>query len=55
MTTASQQTNTLSPQPFFDVVASAGDLSRWGVLFRRVLRAQFARFLRSGASMCCRS
>lgn len=50
---ASQQANTLSYRPFFDVVASAGELSRWGVLFRRVLWAQFARFLVSALVRPC--
>ncbi|SJM31863.1 conserved hypothetical protein [Mesorhizobium delmotii] len=45
LTAASQQADTLSYRPFLDVVASAGDLSRWGVLFRRVLWSKFVRFL----------
>ncbi|WP_407941759.1 transcriptional regulator domain-containing protein [Mesorhizobium neociceri] len=32
-----QQANALSRGAFLDVIASAGDLSQWGVLFRRVL------------------
>ncbi|RWH50768.1 MAG: hypothetical protein EOQ82_30535 [Mesorhizobium sp.] len=31
---ALQQARTLSRGAFIDVIASAGDLSRWGVLFR---------------------
>ncbi|WP_143749242.1 DUF6499 domain-containing protein [Mesorhizobium sp. WSM3882] len=34
VTAASQQANILAYRAFRDVVASAGDLSRWGVLFR---------------------
>ncbi|MGX8009724.1 transcriptional regulator domain-containing protein [Mesorhizobium sp. ORM8.1] len=57
---ASQQASTLSLRPFLDVVVSAGDLSRWGVLFRRVLCAQFGRILvsvmvRSCAAGLCRA
>lgn len=56
VTAASQQANSWSYQPLLDLVASAGDLLRWGVLFRRVLWAKFDRFwFRSGASMCCQS
>lgn len=50
---ARQQANTLSYRPILDVVASAGDLSRWGVLFRRVLWAQFARILVSALVRPC--
>ncbi|MEV8644898.1 DUF6499 domain-containing protein [Mesorhizobium ciceri] len=42
---ASQHASTLSYGPSLDVVSSTGNLSRWGVLFRRVLRAQFGRIL----------
>ncbi|WP_141245775.1 DUF6499 domain-containing protein [Mesorhizobium sp. WSM3862] len=34
VTAASQQASILAYRTFRDVVASAGDLSRWGVLFR---------------------
>ncbi len=50
---ARQQAHTLSNQPFLDVVALAGDLSRWGVLFRRVLWAKFARILVSALVRPC--
>ncbi|MER8402224.1 DUF6499 domain-containing protein [Mesorhizobium sp. M1348] len=42
---ALQQGNTLSRGALVDVIASAGDLSGWGVLFRPVLRAQCGRVL----------
>ncbi len=50
---ARQQANSWSHQPLLDVVASAGDLSRWGVLFRRVLWAQFGRILVSALVRPC--
>ncbi|WP_245491411.1 MULTISPECIES: DUF6499 domain-containing protein [unclassified Mesorhizobium] len=53
VTAASQQANSWSYQPLLDVVASAGDLSRWGVLFRRVLWAKFDRFLVSALVRPC--
>lgn len=53
VTTASQQANTWSHRPFLDVVASGGDLSRWGVLFRRVLWAQFGGILVSAPVRPC--
>lgn len=53
VTAASQQTKTLSYHPFLEVVASAGDLSRWGVLFRRGLWAKFARILVSNLVRPC--
>ena len=53
VTAASQQANALSYRPFLDVVASAGDLSRWGVLFRRLLWAKFGRILVSALVPSC--
>lgn len=50
---ASQQASTLSYGPSLDVVRSAGDLSSWGILFRRVLRAKFARILVSDLVRAC--
>ncbi|WP_246135848.1 transcriptional regulator domain-containing protein [Mesorhizobium intechi] len=41
VTIAGQRAKTWSHQPFLNVVTSAGDLSPWGVLFRRVFWAQF--------------
>lgn len=53
VTTASQQAKTWSHQPYLDVVVSAGDLSRWGVLFRRILWAKFACILVSALVRSC--
>ncbi|MEV8883216.1 MULTISPECIES: transcriptional regulator domain-containing protein [Mesorhizobium] len=53
VTTASQQANTLSYRPFLNVVTVAGELSRWGVLFRRVSWAQFGRILVSAMVRSC--
>ncbi|TWI20377.1 hypothetical protein IQ26_06984 [Mesorhizobium tianshanense] len=50
---ARQQVNALSRESFLDVIASAGDLSRWGVLFRGVLRAQCGRVLVSAPVRPC--
>ncbi|WP_363225058.1 DUF2285 domain-containing protein [Mesorhizobium sp.] len=50
---ASQQANTLSHRSSLDVVTSAGDLSRRGVRFRRVLWAQFVRILVSAMVRSC--
>ncbi|MGX7877176.1 transcriptional regulator domain-containing protein [Mesorhizobium sp. ORM6] len=53
VTAASQQASTLSFRTSFDVVAAAGNLSRWGVLFRGVLWAQFGRILVSAMVRSC--
>ncbi|WP_436175734.1 transcriptional regulator domain-containing protein [Mesorhizobium sp. LjNodule214] len=50
---ARRQANTLSHRPFLDVVTSPGDLSHWGVLFRRVLWAKFGRVLVSAMVRSC--
>ncbi|WP_425350385.1 transcriptional regulator domain-containing protein [Mesorhizobium temperatum] len=50
---ARQQANALSRESFLDVIAWAGDLSRWGVLFRRVLRAQCGHVLVSAPVRPC--
>ena len=54
---ARQQAESWSHQPLLDVVASAGDLSRWGVLFSQSLMRTIRSYSghRSGSSMCCRS
>lgn len=50
---ALQQANTLSRGALVDVISSAGDLSRWGVLFRPVSRAQCGRVLVSSQVRAC--
>ncbi|WP_244604562.1 MULTISPECIES: transcriptional regulator domain-containing protein [Mesorhizobium] len=50
---ARQQANALSRESFLDVIAWAGDLSRWGVLFRRVFWAQCGRVLVSAPVRPC--
>lgn len=53
LTAARQHCKTWSLQPFLDMVASAGDLSRWGVLFRGVLWPRFGRILVSALVRPC--
>ncbi|WP_363237927.1 DUF6499 domain-containing protein [Mesorhizobium sp.] len=48
---ALQQANTLSRGAPIDVIASAGDLSRCGVLFRPVLRTHCGRVLVSASAL----
>lgn len=50
---APQQANPLPHQPSLDMVTPTGDLSRWGVLFRRVLWAKFGRILVSALVRPC--
>lgn len=53
LTAARQHCKTWSLQSFLDMVASAGDLSRWGVLFRGVLWPRFGRILVSALVRPC--
>ncbi|WP_353806515.1 DUF6499 domain-containing protein [Mesorhizobium sp.] len=50
---ALQQASALSRGALIDVIASAGDLSRWGVLFRPVVRTQCDRVLVSAPVRPC--
>jgi hypothetical protein len=50
---ALQQANTLSRGALIDVIASTGDLSRWGVLFRRLSRTQCGCVLVSAPVRAC--